>query len=242
MSDADSPRQSVRFAESTAGRAVIDATIRYFSASLTGAENIPKTGGALVVANHGLNGYDGLVLGALLCRDVGRVPFWLGDRNLWQIPAFNHLADLVDIVPGEPGAAVRLLQRGEIVCVYPGGVQDSFKPSTERHRLQWGSRAGFARVAMEARVPIVPVAAAGVDDMFTVLGREKWLGRALLGNARYDLPIFFGRWGTPLPRPAKVTLHALPPVEASGDPASESDVERLRATVFDAVQSALERA
>lgn len=234
-------RRAVEFAESLAGRAIIASALSYFSARLEGGENVPRSGGALLVANHGLNGYDGLVLGALLKRDVGRLPFWLGERNLWRIPLLGRLLDFVDAVPGEPFAAAEILRSGEIVVVYPGGVNDSFKLSTERHRLKWGARSGFARVAMLAGVPIVPVAAIGVDDMYTVVGREPFLGRTLLGHARYDLPLALGRWGTLLPNPAQVTIRALPPIQAHGDPSSPADVERVRAAVFDAVQNELSR-
>jgi 1-acyl-sn-glycerol-3-phosphate acyltransferase len=243
MNDDDPvPRPVARFAASAAGRALIDGVLGYFSATLEGVENIPARGGALLVVNHGLNGFDTVVLGALLQRDRKRLPYWLGEHNLWRLPGLGRLLDFVDAVPGERGAAVRILQSGVLVVVYPGGVHDSFKLSSERHRLQWGKRAGFARVAMAAGVPIVPLAACGVDDMYTVVARERWLGRTVLGDRRYDWPIAFGRWGTPVPRPARVTIRALPPVETRGDPASEADVERVRAAVFDAVQGALSAA
>ncbi len=235
-------RPAVRFAESVAGRAIIDKVIAYFSATLEGRENIPAEGGALLVVNHGLNGFDGVVLGALLHREAKRMPCWLGEHNLWRIPGLGRVLDFFDAVPGERDAAISILRRGEIVVVYPGGVLDSFKLSTERHKLMWGPRAGFARVAMAAGVPIVPVAAIGVDDMYTVIGREPWIGRTLLGHQKYDIPIFFGRWGTPLPRPVPVTIRALPPVSTAGDPDSPEDVERVRSAVFQAIQSTLDRA
>lgn len=238
----DGPERAVeRFAETLAGRALIDRVTAYFSASLEGLTHIPRVGGALLVANHGMNGFDGIVLGALLRREIGRLPFWLAERNLWRIPGFGRLADFIDAVPGERGSAVSILRRGELVVVYPGGIRDSFKLSTQRRRLQWGTRSGFARVAMEAGVPIVPLAAHGVDDMYTTVAREPWVGRALLGDHKYDLPISFGRWGTVVPRPVRVTIRALPPVATAGDPYSEADVERVRAAVFDAVQTELER-
>lgn len=233
-------RRAERFAASPVGRAVIDGVLSYFSATLEGRENLPREGGALLVANHGLNGFDGVVLGGLLVREAGRVPFWLGEHNLWRLPGLGRVLDFVDAVPGERDAAAAILRRGEIVVVYPGGVHDSFKLSSERHKLKWGARAGFARVAMAARVPIVPIAALGVDDMYRVVARERWLGRTLLGHAKYDLPIAFGRWGTLVPRPVSVTIRALPPVATEGDPDSPEDVERVRAAVFGAVQGALD--
>jgi len=234
-------RPAARFADSIVGRAVIDKAISYFSATLEGRENIPKEGGALLVVNHGLNGFDGLVLGALLIREAHRMPFWLGEHNLWRLPGLGRVLDFFDAVPGERDAAVSILRRGEILVVYPGGVLDSFKLSTERHKLMWGERAGFARVAIAAGVPIVPVAAMGVDDMYTVVGREPWIGRTLLGHRKYDLPIAFGRWGTPLPRPVPVTIRALPAVSTAGDPESPEDVERVRSAVFQAIQSTLDQ-
>ena len=95
---------------------------------------------------------------------------------------------------------------------------------------------------MTAGVPIVPIAACGVDDMYTVLGHEHWLGRALLGDPRYDLPLAFGRWGTLVPRPVPITIRALPQVATDGNPTSEADIERVRAAVFNAVQGALSAA
>lgn len=240
--DAGPERAIERFAGSPAGRLLIDRLLAHFSTTLTGKGNLPARGGALLVVNHGLGGIDCVVLGALLARDLGRLPFWLGERNLWRLPGLGRVLDFASAVPGEPAAAVDILRRGELVIVYPGGINDSFKLSTERHRLKWGNRNGFARVAMTAGVPIVPIAACGVDDMYTVLGHEHWLGRALLGDARYDLPLAFGRWGTLLPRRVQVTIRALPPVPTQGDPTSEADIERVRAAVFDAVQAALDAA
>ena len=234
------PRPAERFAASRAGRLFLDGVLSYFSATLEGREHIPRAGGALLVANHGLNGFDGMVLGALLVRDAGRVPFWLGEHNLWRLPPLGRLLDFVGAVPGERDAAASILRRGEIVVVYPGGVLDSFKLQSERHKLMWGPRSGFARVAMTAGVPIVPVAALGVDDMYTVIARERWLGRAVLGHPKYDLPIAFGRWGTLVPRPASVTIRALPPVPTEGDPTSPEDIERVRSAVFTAIQTALD--
>lgn len=76
--------------------------------------------------------------------------------------------------------------------MYPGGIDESLKPKRDRNRLKWGARDGFARVALRARVPILPIAGAGIDETYTIHVREPWLGRRLLGSARYDLPIASG--------------------------------------------------
>jgi 1-acyl-sn-glycerol-3-phosphate acyltransferase len=237
------PSESLKkFFGTRTGHASLSAIAGYFHATLEGGEHIPAAGGALIVSNHALFALDAAVLGALLVRDYGRFPRFLADRNLWRIPALRELITSIGALPGEPGAAVDLLRQGELVIVYPGGVDDSLKLSSQRYQLQWKSRAGFARVALTAQVPIIPVVGFGIDEMYTVLAREHLVGRRILGSDRYDLPIGFGAFGTILPRRSVQTYLALPPIDTHGDPSSEKDVERIRAAAYDAIESHLRAA
>ena len=107
--------------------------------------------------------------------------------------------------------------------------------------MKWGTRSGFAKVAMRAGVPILPVAAIGIDDMYDVVTRERWIGRTLFGSARYDLPIAMGAYGTPLPKRVPQTYAVLPPVDTSGDPDDPDVVERVRADTYRAIEHAAAR-
>jgi 1-acyl-sn-glycerol-3-phosphate acyltransferase len=229
------------YIDSLPARAVIRAVISYFSAELVGRENVPQKGGALLVGNHGVFGFDAAILGALLARDVGRLPTWLADRHLWLTPGFGLTLDFAGAIKGERATAVAELQAGELVVVYPGGIFDSYKLARDRHRLKWGNRAGFARVAMMARVPIVPIAACGVDDIYRIVAREPGLGNLLFGDSRYNFPIALGRLGTPLPKRVPVKIHALAPIATEGDPARPEDVEHVRAATYRALQEKLDR-
>ena len=216
----------LRFARSLARR---------FHATLHGAEHIPREGGALLVGNHTMFGLDAVVLAALLAGEVGRLPRWLGERILWKLPGTHRFLEAIGAVPGAPEDAVRLLELGELVAVYPGGVDDSFKPSSEAYVLKWGRRAGFARVALRAGVPIVPVAATGIDELYSIRRHERVLGRFLFGAERYDLPLPDNL------RPKRVQLdfHVLPPIAADGDPEDPAAVERVRVGAFDALEGVL---
>ena len=237
------PNQQLRaFWSTPAGRKILDGIADYFHASLEGAEHIPRTGGALIVSNHALFALDTVVLAALIVRDLGRHPRFLADRMLWKIPGLREFITAVGALPGTPDAAETLLRRGELVIVYPGGVDDSLKLSRERYQLKWKTRAGFARVALAAHAPIVPIVGLGIDEMYRVLGHEHWLGRRLFGGERYDLPIFFGAFGTILPRRARQHFLALPAIAADGDPKSPSDVERVRAAAYTALERHLREA
>jgi 1-acyl-sn-glycerol-3-phosphate acyltransferase len=218
-----------------AGRRLLAGVVANLDATLVGVANLPRTGGVLLVGNHTLLGTDSLGLTALLMLETGRIPRFLADRNVLRLPGLGRALRAVGAVAGERALAVSLLAGGSAVIVYPGGVDDSFKLSSDAYRLMWGQRAGFARVAMAAGVPIVPVAATGIDELYEVRTKERFLGRRLLGSTRYDLP---------LPRnlrPRKVPLryHLLPSVNTEGDPEDPGALERVRAATFDAIEGVL---
>ena len=237
------PSERLRaFLATRPGHASLSLITGYFHATLIGGEHIPREGGALIVGNHALFALDSAVLGALLVRDVGRSPRFLADRKLWAVPGLRQLIKAIGGLPGEPSAARELLERGELVVVYPGGIDDSLKSRAERYQLKWSTRAGFARVAIQAGAPIIPVAALGIDDMYSVVAREHIVGRRLFGGPRYDLPIAFGALGTLLPRRVKQTYVALPPISTQGASESASDIERIRLATYTAIDSGLARA
>jgi 1-acyl-sn-glycerol-3-phosphate acyltransferase len=226
-------------AQTPIGKLIADLPIKYFHATLEGTDRVPREGGALVVGNHALFGLDGVVLGALLMRETGRYPRFLGERNLWKVPVLGQMLTALGALAGEPNAAQTLLEDGELVAVYPGGVDDSFKLASEKYRLKWGTRSGFARVAMRAKVPILPVAAVGIDEMYDVVTRERWIGRTLFGSARYDLPIALGAYGSPLPKRVPQSYSILEPVDTSGDPDDPEAVEKVRAETYRAIETRL---
>jgi 1-acyl-sn-glycerol-3-phosphate acyltransferase len=204
-------------------------------ATLHDGDRLPRRGPALIVGNHALFGADSLALVAVLVADGHRVPRFLGEKNLFRVPGLRSVLDAVGAIPGRPDEAVELLQQGELVAVYPGGVDDSFKLSEEAYTLRWGDRSGFARVALRAGAPIVPIAATGVDELFPVSRREGVIGRLLWGSPRYDLPLPERL----VPRRVPLDFHVLPPLAAEGDAKDPDAVERLRAATVEALESVL---
>lgn len=239
---ADLPQPSAglrAFLGTPPGGALLRAIGGYFHATLEGHEHIPRQGPALIVSNHALFALDSAVLGALLVQHIQRFPRFLADRALWKIPGLRNVIRAIGGLPGNPKSAEVLLRNGELVVVYPGGVDDSLKHNWQHHRLMWKRRAGFARVAMAARAPIIPIVGLGIDDMYRVIWREHFLGRRIFGSERYDLPLAVGALGTFLPRRAPQRYVVLPPVDTSGDPSSEPDIERVRAATFNAIEERL---
>jgi len=62
----------------------------------------------------------------------------------------------------------KLLQNGESVLLFPGGVREAYKRKGEDYQLFWPRRAEFVRMASKWGATIVPFAAVGVDDSLEI--------------------------------------------------------------------------
>jgi len=229
------------FAGSPLGRGAAAVLIGYFRARLENPTNVPRGGGALLVSNHSTFGLDSFVLTSLIWTECSRYPRFLVERNLAKLRGFRAFFEGVAALPGTRDVAVAALASGELVGVYPGGINDSLKLRTSKNRLLWETRSGFVQVAMRARVPIIPIAGVGIDDMYHVVYREPWIGRRLFGSERYDLPLALGRWGTPLPRRVPLRFVVLPAVGTGGNPDDPEAVESIRALTHQAISAELTR-
>lgn len=157
-----------------------------------GLENVPKIGGAVLVANHTF-GYDVAFPMAALLQQLGRQVWVLGDHAWWKIPGLRRFAAAVGVVDGNPETSGNLLARGELLLVLPGGLREAVKPRELRYQLLWGHRYGFVKLAILHQVPLIPLACVGADDLFDFVGNAYGRGRRWLGDR-----------GLPLPLPARV--------------------------------------
>jgi 1-acyl-sn-glycerol-3-phosphate acyltransferase len=181
------------FRAAVEGLAAVSA--RYHRAVVVGAGRIPA-GPVLLVGNHGLFGLETLAFFWALREATGRRPLGLADRLLFGNAVTRPLLELVGGHVGTRDTALRLLREGQLVVCYPGGSREVFKAPGERYQLRWDGAVGFARVAIEARAPVVPFAGLGVDESWVNLGHLR-AAKRLLG--RYAAPLAFGIGLLPLP-------------------------------------------
>jgi 1-acyl-sn-glycerol-3-phosphate acyltransferase len=126
-----------------------------------GLQNIPKEGGALIVSNH-RSLLDPVVIGYKVSRQIS----FAAASFAFDMPVVRSLFGAFGAIPlnvfgGEKSRAdmekaVDLLQAGELVGVFPEGVHTLANP--RRVSKIQNFRTGFARLALNARVPIIPVA------------------------------------------------------------------------------------
>ena len=178
-------------------RPLVRALSHVHSVTVDGTRHLPK-GAALLVGNHGMLGYESPMFFERVLAACGRLPIGLADRWFFKVPLLRDLLVRLGGTYGSAANGLGALRRGDLVVCYPGGAREVFKHERDKYRLLWEKSVGFVRLAISANVPIIPFAAAGVDDAFKVIGHVRGSGELLMGHGKYDLPVVWGRRG-PLP-------------------------------------------
>ena len=153
----------------------------YFRVKSEGHANIPTQGPAVMVSNHaGLLPFDAAmsIVDVALHTDPPRLARAVVDRWAGTLPFVNVFYARVGQVIGTRENFADLLDEGQIVLVFPEGIEGVHKTIAQRYRLQ-PFRVGFIEHALRARAPIVPMAVIGSDDQMPVLYDVKPLARRL---------------------------------------------------------------
>jgi 1-acyl-sn-glycerol-3-phosphate acyltransferase len=202
---------------------------KYFRVEVRGIENIPDTGGALVVSNHsGTLPLDGLMTQVAVHdhHPAGRHLRLLAADLVFVLPLVNELARKAGHTLACAEDAQLLLERGEVVGVMPEGFKGLGKPFSDRYKLQRFGRGGFVATALKTGVPIIPCSIVGAEEIYPMVGNSKTVAR-LLGFPYFPVTPTFP-WLGPLglvPLPTKWTIQFGEPIatdhytpEAAEDP------------------------
>jgi 1-acyl-sn-glycerol-3-phosphate acyltransferase len=216
---------------------------RWFRIEVRGIENVPSTGGALVVANHsGVVPVDALMTQLVLHDHAGRDLRMLGADLLFTLPFVSGLARKSGATLACHEDAERLLSRGELAGVWPEGYKGIGKPFAERYRLQRFGRGGFVAAAMRTGVPIVPCSVVGAEEIYPMIGNVRWLAR-LLGVPYVPVtPLFpwLGILGL-VPLPSKWIIEFGEPISTDAYPDAAADDPMVVFEVTDQVRESIQR-
>lgn len=151
----------------------------YFRVVADGLQNVPASGPCLVIANHsGQLPIDAALLGyALATNPHGpRAPRAMMERFLPKVPFIGNLLNRVGAVVGDPINCSRMLKAGEAILVFPEGVRGTGKPWSRRYQLQRFGH-GFIHLAIENKVPVIPVGIVGCEESIPTIGYSKLMAR-----------------------------------------------------------------
>ena len=159
--------------------AVLNPRRLYHRAELEFADRLPASGPAVIVSNHGRLDFDCFILMSLLLRDRSRPVRLLADHLWFKLPGIRRLWWLAGAVDGTRDNANALLANGELVLTYPGGVREIMGSRFGRESIDWDGRQGFARIAIEAGAPVIPILGLGVNSGHVFLTSGRRLGKLL---------------------------------------------------------------
>jgi 1-acyl-sn-glycerol-3-phosphate acyltransferase len=226
----------------------------YFRGEVRGLGNIPEAGAVLLVGNHSGGNLtpDTTVFTLAFSAYFGveRRFYQLAHNLVLSMPWLGFLRKF-GTVAASPANAEKALRSGAAVLVYPGGDHEVHRPTWHGHRVDFGGRRGFIRLALEHDVPIVPVVSIGGQETALFLSRGETLSR-LLGLDRLlrlkVLPISIAvPWGLNVgdflghvPLPAKITVEALPPIRLRDEFGADPDVDEAYEHVLRLMQETLD--
>ena len=145
---------------------------------------------------------------------------------MFKIPIWGYLCRACGAVPASRQAALEALKSGGLVMVAPGGVREAMTSAAHDYLLTWHGKQGFAQIAAQAKVPVIPMFTRNVREVFLVLGGSLPIVQKLYKLTRLPFTPFVG----PLPMPLTSVLGAPIPHEEGIEPSV------LAGRVHDALQ------
>ena len=189
-----------------------------FNPMIIGAENIPSRP-CLFVGNHALFALDGMILGPIFIKELGRFPRGMGDKFLFTNPRVARQVVKGGGIMGHPEVCSAMMEDRQDLLVFPGGAQEAVKPASEVYELRWKERYGFVKLAARHGYTIMPFGLVGPDEFYGRLMEGQDLPNSALGQLlkrlglltedfRSDIlpPIPLGALGTPFPKPQRCYL------------------------------------
>ncbi len=198
----------------------------YWRVETEGLEHIPRSGSALVAANHrGFMPFDGVVHRSAILEATGRHIRFLVIPSLFKFPFLSDFLIKQGGVVASQLNTARVFQRGELVGIFPEGISGAFRMYKGAYKLGNFARDAFAKMAIEHQVPVIPAAVVGHVEIFPILARMNISPLTRLTGWPF-IPVTPTFPLLPLPLPTKWHIRYLEPISVS--PLKRSDASNRR--------------
>lgn len=133
-------------------RKLVYPLLRWRVASAEGLEHLPKTGPALLVANH-VGQQDPLLLTYVIARAIHRKPRAIAKWKIFHSRLARSWAKTIPLYADRSqtiAEARSALEQGDLVLIYP-------EAGINVHQAIGMVKTGAARLALATRVPVIPI-------------------------------------------------------------------------------------
>lgn len=217
----------------------------WFRVEVSGMENLPDTGAALVVANHaGTLPFDGLMTQVAVHdhHPAHRDLRLLAADLVFDLPMIGQAARKAGHTVACTADAHRLLAKGELTAVFPEGFKGLGKNFSDRYKLQRFGRGGFVSAALRAKAPIVPCSIVGSEEIYPMLADVKLLAR-LLGLPYFPVTPLFPLAGPAglVPLPSKWHIQFGEPIDTADYDEGAADDPMVTFELTDQVRETIQQ-
>lgn len=217
----------------------------YWNVDVKGVKNIPDKGRALIVSNHsGGIPFDGTMINMAVYNEHPKsrnVRFLLEDF----VYHFPHLGTFITRMGGVracPENTVRLLEKENLVAIFPEGIKGIGKLHKDKYKLQRFGRGGYVKIAIETKTKIIPTAVIGAEETYPILWKTTILSKPL-GIPYFPVtPTFpiLGPLGM-IPLPAKWEIRFGRPIDCSIYKKSDAEDDLLIFRINQKVKSEIQK-
>ncbi|XP_014598232.1 PREDICTED: transmembrane protein 68 [Polistes canadensis] len=191
---------------------------------VVGLENIPKKGAAMLIFYHGAIPVDVYYFLAKIFLYNSRLIYTVVDRFLFKIPGWSIMSDGLRVIPGTIQTCSSILKEKHLLAILPGGVYEA-QFGDSYYKLLWKKRIGFAKVALDAKVDIIPIFTRNIREAFrTITWGRRILLRLYAATRLPVVPIYGGF-------PVKMVTYVGKPIPYDGSLTPEQLQKKVAAAV-----------
>ncbi|CAH2010354.1 unnamed protein product [Acanthoscelides obtectus] len=133
------------------------------------------------------------------------------------------------VIPGTVQSCSNILKEGNLLAISPGGVYEA--QFSHHYTLMWKKRLGFAKVALDAKVPVIPMFTENVREAFRTMSIGRRLFLKLYARFKFPFAPLYGGF------PVKMVTHLGKPIPY--DPGITP--EQLQAKVASAIEDLISK-
>ena len=184
--------KSFKFAPIT--RHIIPKVFRIWTRNVSGLENLPKDRPFIISPNH-CSYIEHYLISCIVIPYINKKLHFIDKKEHFESPQQNFWhkmwAKYITYIPidrekGEQAlkSALHYIRKGAVIVIYPEGTRSL------NGKLQKG-KTGVARLALWAKVPVVPI---GIKGTFEILPKGKAIPRLKKADFNFGKPIYFNEY------------------------------------------------
>ncbi|XP_020281854.1 transmembrane protein 68 isoform X2 [Pseudomyrmex gracilis] len=196
---------------------------------VVGLENIPQDKPVLFIYYHGAIPIDLYYFISKVFLFNSKLIHTVADRFLFKLPGWSIISDVLKVIPGTVQTCSAILKEGNMLAISPGGVYEA-QFGDSYYKLMWQKRMGFAKVALDAKVSIVPLFTKNIREAFRTVswGRRLWL--RMYAKTKFPFAPIYGGF------PVKLVTYVGEPIPYDGTLTPEELQQKVADSLRDLIE------